>query len=110
MLYEDLFENWKFWRKIEGKVEVDKLFMKRETGEEYSKKVPRGENDNTFKAYLSKSRSKYLKKYNARKHKVCMCSRFVKPMSLYVDSMSSRLKILNNHLNNFPLPDNQSIS
>ena len=39
-----------------------------------------------------------------------MRSGLVKPRSLSVDSMSSRLKIMNNHLQSFPLPDNQSFS
>ena len=33
----------------------------------------------------------------------------LKPKSLSVDTMSSRLKILDNYLANFPLPDNKSI-
>ena len=34
----------------------------------------------------------------------------LKPKSLSIDDMSSRLKILNNYLVNFPLPDDKSFS
>ena len=110
MLYGDLLESWKLWRQTEGAVEVEKKFTKKETGEEYLKKVPRGDKSETYKACLGRLRNKFLKKFDARKQKAYMRSGLVKPRSLSVDSMSSRLKIMNNHLQSFPSPDNQSFS
>ena len=39
-----------------------------------------------------------------------MRSSLLKPKSLSVDAMSSRIKVLNIYLANFPLPDNKSFS
>ena len=87
---------------------VDKKFREKDTGKEYTKTVPRGDKADTFKACLGRIRNKFLKKYDARKQKAYMRSGLVKARSLSVNSMSSRLKILNNHLRGLPSPDNQS--
>ena len=110
ILYGDLLESWKLWRQTEGVVEVYKKFRATDIGIEYTKNVPRGNKADTFKVWLGGIQNKFLEKYGSRKQKVYMRSWLVKPRILSVDSMSNRLKLLNNHLQGLPLPDNQSIS
>ena len=54
ILYDDLLESWKLWRQTEGEVEVEveKQFREKETGNEYTKKVHRGDKTDTYKACL----------------------------------------------------------
>ena len=110
MLYGDLLENWKLWRQTEGAVEVEKKFREKDSVTQCMKKVPRGDVAEILKACLGRLRNKLLKNYDARKQKSSMRSGLVKPRSLSVDSMSSRLKILNNRLQGFPSPDNKHFS
>ena len=89
---------------------MEKKFREKDTGTEYTKKVPRGDKMDTYKACLGRLRNKFLEKFDPRKQKFYMRSGLVKPRSLSVDTMFSRLKILNNHLQILPLLDNQSFS
>ena len=52
MLYGNLLESLKLWRQTEEAVEMEKKVRKKETGNEYTKKVPRGDKTDTFKACL----------------------------------------------------------
>ena len=45
-------------------MELDKKLRKRETGKECTKKVPRGDRDETFKTCLVRLCNKSLKKYD----------------------------------------------
>ena len=98
MLYGDLLESWKILKRTEGAMEVDKKFREKETGK-YTNKVPRGERGETFKTCLGRLLNKFLKKHDARKQKTYMGSGLVRSKISSVDSISSRIKILNNHLN-----------
>ena len=109
MLYGDLLESWKLWRKSEAEKEVEKSFKDKDD-KKYKKKVKQGENSDTYKYCVGKTRQKFIKKYDARKQKAYMRSSLLKPKSLSVDGMSSRLKILNSYLSSFPSPDNTSFS
>ena len=59
---------------------------------------------------MGKLRRKFLKKYYDRKQKAYMHSGLVKPTILNIDAMFDSLKIMNNHLHSFPLPENKSLS
>ena len=110
MLCGDLLESWELWRKSEAEKEVEKTFKEKDTDKKYKKKVKQGDNSDTYKYCLGKVRQKIIKKYDARKQKAYMRSSLLKPKSLSVDGMSSRLKILNSYLSSFPSPDNTSFS
>ena len=67
MLYGNLLESWKLWRKTKEAVEVEKKFMGKDTGTKYMKLVPRVGRAKIFKACLGRLRNKFLKKYDTRK-------------------------------------------
>ena len=59
-MYGDLLESWKVWRQTEGAVEVENKFKGNDSGTEYTKKVPRGDWAETFKACLGRLRNIFL--------------------------------------------------
>ena len=61
-----------------------------------------------FKERIEKLAIKLLEKYGTRKQKVCMCAGIVNPRGLSVYSISSRLDIMSNNLNNFPFTEKNS--
>ena len=63
-----------------------------------------------MKHFLGKVRNCFINKYGTRKQKVYMRTSLLKPKSLSVDTISSRLKIMNSYLTSFPSPDNKSFS
>ena len=110
MLFGDLLESWKLWRQSEADKDIEKTFVSKETNTKYKKKVKQGETEEVLKMCLGKVRQRFIKKYDTRKQKAYVRLSLQKPKSLSVDTMSSRLKILNNYLSSFPLPDNKSFS
>ena len=94
MLYGDLLEIWKLWRYTEGAVEIEKKLMKRVTDKDYLKRIPRGDKDEKFKAYLGRLHNKFHKKYNAKKQKEYIRYGLIKPRSLYFDSVYRKFKSL----------------
>ena len=74
------------------------------------KKIPRDYISETFKACLGRLKNKFPKLYDARKQKAYVRSGLVKPRIMLVDCISNRLKILNDHLQGFPLSVNRSFS
>ena len=87
---------------------MEGTFQKKDSEETYKKKFKKGDTDEVFKYCLGKVRQKFIKKYDARRQKAYMRSSLLKPKSLSIDAMSSRIKILNCYLVSFPLPDNKS--
>ena len=105
----DLLE-WKLWRTTESEKEKYGTFQKKDTEEEYKKKYKEWDSDLVFKYCLEKVYNYFIKKYDARNQEAYMRGILLKPKSLFVDAMSSRLNIFNNYLTSFPSPDNKSFS
>ena len=88
---------------------MEDTYQKKDTEEIYKKQFKEGDTG-VLKYYLGKVRNRFIEKYNARKQKDHMRAGLLKPKSLSIDTMSSRLKILNNYLSDIPSPDNKSFS
>ena len=107
MIGRDLLEAWKLWRKTKSSKKKEVSFKKEATGKVYKKTYIAGYSEGDFKFCLGKVRNRFIKKYDARKQTAYMGAGLIKLKSLYVDAMSSKLKILNCYLTSFPSPNNK---
>ena len=89
---------------------MKKNFKNEDIDDKYKKKVKQEETYEVLKYCLVKIRNRVIKKYDTRKQRAYIRACLLKPKSLSVDAMSSRIKILNNYLTSFSLLENKSFS